>query len=89
MIILFYFTGCQADLIPIGTISLCSRRRDDQLELTPLSYSLSLHDDSKLWADKILQVTGKNRENFELKLIAEGYDIRTEIGEMTKFYLSK
>jgi len=60
-----------------------------ELKLTPLAYSLSLHDDSKLWADKILQVNGKNRENFELKLIAEGYDIRTEIGEMLKFYLSK
>lgn len=72
-----------------GLPTFISTEISRELELTPLSYSLSLHDDSKLWADKILQVTGKNRENFELKLIAAGYDIRTEIGEMTKFYLSK
>lgn len=72
-----------------GLPAFFSTEISKELELTTLSYSLSLNDDPKLWAVKILQVNGKNRGNFELKLIAEGYDIRTEIGEMLKFYLSK
>jgi len=72
-----------------GLPTFFSTEISKELELTTLSHSLSLNNDPKLWSDKILQVNGKNRENFELKLIAEGYDIRTEIGEMLKFYLSK
>jgi glycosyltransferase involved in cell wall biosynthesis len=72
-----------------GLPTFFSTKISKELQLTTIAYDLSLNDGPKLWADRILQVNGKNRENCELKLIAEGYDIRTEIGEVLKFYLSK